>query len=290
MGFLKRKKVDDNEPRKNNIPDGLWMKCSGCQETVFRSEVEDNAHVCPACGYHHRVGAYRRIEIMVDPDSFQEINAEMETVDLLGFTAAGEPYGERIARAKQQSGLNEALVTGIARIEGVRVALGVMDGSFIMASMGAVVGEKFCRLIREAVKERVPVVVFAASGGARMHEGILALMQMAKTADAVRQINEAGLPYITILTDPTSGGVLASFASLGDIVLAEPGAYIGFAGARLIEGALKIKLPEGFQRAEFQFENGFIDKIVKRTDLREFLGKLLRMLSPERADEVLPEA
>ncbi len=289
MGFLKRKKVDDNEPRKTNIPDGLWMKCAGCQETIFRSELEDNAHVCPACGCHHRIGARRRIELTADPDTFQEINAGMETVDLLGFTAAGEPYGVRIARAKEQSGLNEALVTGFARIHGVRTALGVMDGSFIMASMGSVVGEKFCRLVRAAIQERTPVVVFAASGGARMHEGILALMQMAKTADAVRQIHEAGLPYITILTDPTSGGVLASFASLGDIVIAEPGAYIGFAGARLIEGALKIKLPEGFQRAEFQFENGFIDKIVKRTELPEFLGRLLRMLAPDSAKLPLPE-
>ncbi len=289
MGFLKRKKVDDNEPRKTGIPDGLWVKCTGCQETIFRSELEDNAQVCPACGCHHRIGARRRIELTADPDSFQEINAMMETVDPLGFTAAGEPYGVRIARAKEQSGLNEALITGFARIQGVRTALGVMDGSFIMASMGSVVGEKFCRLVRTAIQERTPVVVFAASGGARMHEGILALMQMAKTADAVRQIHETGLPYITILTDPTSGGVLASFASLGDIVLAEPGAYIGFAGARLIEGALKIKLPEGFQRAEFQFENGFIDKIVKRTELPEFLGRLLRMLAPDSAKHPLPD-
>lgn len=203
----------------------------------------------------------------------------------LGFTAAAEPYGERIARAKEQSGLNEALVTGFAAIGGVRVALGVMDPAFIMASMGSVVGEKFCRLIHDAITTRVPVIVFAASGGARMHEGILALMQMAKTADAVRQINEAGLPYITILTDPTSGGVLASFASLGDIVLAEPGAYIGFAGARLIEGALKIKLPEGFQRAEFQFENGFIDQIVKRIELRDFLVRLIRLIAPAAAKQ-----
>ncbi len=283
MGFLKRKKPDPDEPRKNGIPDGLWVKCANCQQTVYKSEVEESLNVCPECGYHLRIGARRRIEITVDPDSFVETHNNLETMDPLGFTAAGESYGERISRAKEQSGLSEALVTGLAAIHGVRTAIGVMDPTFIMASMGSVVGERFCRMAGDAVRERLPVVMFAASGGARMHEGILALMQMAKTADAVRQVKDAGLPYISILTDPTSGGVLASFASLGDLVLAEPGAYIGFAGARLIEGALKIKLPEGFQRAEFQFENGFIDQIVKREDMRDYLGRVLRMLAPAAA-------
>lgn len=283
MGFLKRKKPDPTGPRANGIPDGLWVKCASCQQTVYKSEVEGNLNVCPECGYHHRVSAHRRIEITVDPGSFTETHNNLQTMDPLHFTAAGESYGERISRAKEQSGLMEALVTGMASIHGVRTAIGVMDSSFIMASMGSVVGERFCRMAEDAVRERAPVVVFAASGGARMHEGILALMQMAKTADAVRQIKEARLPYISVLTDPTSGGVLASFASLGDVVIAEPNAYIGFAGTRLIQGALRIKLPEGFQRAEFQFENGFIDQIVKREDLRDFLGRLLQMLKPEAA-------
>lgn len=286
MAFLKRKKSEPAEPRANGIPDGLWVKCPKCSQTVYRSEVEENLQVCPECGYHHRIGAWTRIAQLVDPESFEETHAKIGTLDPLQFRVGEETYTDRIQRAQEQSGLSEAMVTGFARITGVRIALGVMDSSFIMASMGGALGEKFCRLVRDAIRERVPLVVFAASGGARMQEGILALMQMAKTADAVRQINEARLPYISVLTDPTSGGVLASFASLGDIVLAEPGAYIGFAGARLIEGALRVKLPEGFQRAEYQFENGFLDHIVKRADMREFLGRLLRYLTgaPDLAD------
>jgi len=286
MAFLKRKKAEPAEPRANGIPDGLWVKCPKCNQTVYRNEVEENLQVCPECGYHHRIGAWTRIAQLVDPESFEETHARIGTLDPLQFRVGEETYTDRIQRAQEQSGLAEAMVTGFARITGVRIALGVMDSSFIMASMGGALGEKFCRLVRDAIRERAPLVVFAASGGARMQEGILALMQMAKTADAVRQINEAGLPYISVLTDPTSGGVLASFASLGDIVLAEPGAYIGFAGARLIEGALRVKLPEGFQRAEYQFENGFLDRIVKRADMREFLGRLLRYLTgaPDLAD------
>ncbi|MBI2434075.1 MAG: acetyl-CoA carboxylase carboxyltransferase subunit beta [Candidatus Hydrogenedentes bacterium] len=279
MAFFQRKRFDA-AGKKGAIPDGLWMKCAGCKQTVFKNEVEQNMEVCPACGHHYRIGARRRLELTVDPDSFEETHPNITTMDPLHFSVGKETYQERVQRAREQSQLNEALVTGFASIEGTRLALGVMDSSFIMASMGSAIGEKFCRLVRDAVEEQVPLAVFCASGGARMQEGILALMQMAKTADAVRQMNEAGLPYITVLTDPTSGGVFASFASLGDIVLAEPEAYIGFAGARLIEGALKVKIPDGFQRAEYQFENGFIDEIVKRTDMRAYLGKLLRYLAP----------
>ena len=282
MAIFKRRKFDAAAPRKE-IPDGLWMKCPVCSRTVYRGEVQENMQVCPACEYHFRIGAWERIEYTVDPGSFEETHAGLETLDPLRFSVGDETYGQRLARAREESGLEEAMVTGFAAIGGVRTALGVMDSHFIMASMGSVLGEKLCRLVRDAIKARLPLVVFAASGGARMQEGILALMQMAKTADAVRQINEAGLAYVCVLTDPTSGGVLASFASLGDIVLAEPGAYIGFAGARLIEGALRVKLPEGFQRAEYQFENGFVDQIVKRTELAEFLGRLLRYLSKKPA-------
>ena len=283
MAFRKRKKFGDAETRKKDIPDGLWMKCAKCGQTVYRSEFEDNGEVCPECGHHNRIGAWTRISHMVDPESFDETHTNLHTVDPLGFSARGETYAQRIARAQKESGLDEALVTGFATIEGTRIALGVMDASFISASMGSVLGEKFCRLAKDAIAEGVPLLIFAASGGARMQEGILALMQMAKTADAVRQLNEAGIPYITVLTDPTTGGVLASFASLGDVVLAEPGAYIGFAGARLIEGALKVKLPEGFQRAEYQFENGFIDSIVKRTEMRDYLARLLGYLADRPA-------
>jgi acetyl-CoA carboxylase carboxyl transferase subunit beta len=241
--------------------------------------VEANLMVCTKCEHHYRLGARQRIASLADAGSFEETNAFLETEDPLEFTVGTETYRNRVARAKQQSGLNEAIVTGLARIEDTRTALGVMDPVFMMASMGSVVGEKFCRLAEAAVREHIPLVAVCASGGARMQEGILALMQMAKTADAVRRVNEAALPYITVLTDPTTGGVFASFASLGDIVLAEPKAYIGFAGARLIEGALNIKVPEGFQSAEYQLEDGFIDQIVKRPDLRPTLGRLLRYLT-----------
>jgi acetyl-CoA carboxylase carboxyl transferase subunit beta len=281
MAFFKRKKFAAEGRRRAAIPDGLWMKCEGCRQTVYRTDVEENHYVCPNCGFHYRISARRRIEMLVDAGSFDETHAGIEAVDALHFAVGEETYADRIQRAKRESGLNEAMLTGFASIEGTRAALGAMESSFIMASMGSALGEKFCRLVNDAIREETPLVVFCASGGARMQEGILALMQMAKTADAVRQINESGLPYITILTDPTSGGVFASFASLGDIVLAEPGAYIGFAGARLIEGALRVKLPEGFQRAEYQFDNGFIDQIVSRAEVRPLLGRLLRYLTPQ---------
>ena len=257
------------------------MKCVDCKQTVYKSEVDQNMEVCPSCGHHYRIGARKRLELTVDPGTFEETHAGLTTMDPLSFAVGHETYQERIQRARTTSGLNEAMITGFGAIGGTRVAIGAMDSSFIMASMGSAIGEKFCRIIHDAIEEQVPALVFCASGGARMQEGILALMQMAKTSDAVRQINEARLPYITVLTDPTSGGVFASFASLGDIVLAEPEAYIGFAGARLIEGALKVKIPDGFQRSEYQFENGFIDDIVKRTEMREYLSRLLRYLSPQ---------
>lgn len=285
MGFLKRKR---NTIDADGIPGGLWMKCTACQQTVYRAEVEENLHVCPACGYHYRISAPQRINLLMDPGSFEETATNLETTDPLEFRVGEETYRNRIERAREESGLKDALLTGFAAIEGYRIALGAMESSFIMASMGSVLGEKFCRLVADAIHEEVPLVVFAASGGARMQEGILALMQMAKTADAVRELNAARLPYISVLTDPTSGGVLASFAGLGDLIIAEPGAYIGFAGARLIEGALKVKLPEGFQRAEYQFDNGFIDQIVKRTEMRAFLGRALRCLS--RKEPVIPPA
>ena len=268
------------------IPDGLWIKCEGCKQTVYKTDIKENRQVCPNCGHHYRIGARERLEFLVDPGSFEETHTKITAADPLEFAVGKETYTERIGRAREQSGLNEALVSGRARIEGVRLAIGCMDSSFVMASMGSAVGEKFCRLVKDAIAAEVPLAVFAASGGARMQEGILALMQMAKTADAVRQINEAGLPYIVVQTDPTSGGVFASFASLGDITIAEPKAYIGFAGARLIEGAFKIKLPDGFQRAEYQMDNGFVDHIVARPDLRAHLGKLLRYLAPHAEEDL----
>lgn len=236
--------------------------------------------VCTACGKHYRISAQERIKHTVDAGSFTETHKELSTVDPLKFSVGKEDYCNRIQRAQETSQLNEALLTGTASIEGNTVVIGVMETTFLMGSMGCVVGEKFCRITEDAIQKHVPLIVFSASGGARMQEGILALMQMAKTADAVGNLRKAQIPFISVLTDPTTGGVWASFASLGDIILAEPGAYIGFAGKRLIMGALKVKLPEGFQSAEYQFQNGFVDAIVKRQEMRNYLGRLTRYLSP----------
>ena len=243
---------------------------------------QDPVVPCPLCGYHYRITVAERIRLVFDPESFQETRAELASTDPLGFSVGKETYAKRLQRARETSGNSEAMVTGFATLEGMRLAAGIMDPDFIMGSMGAVVGEKFCLLAEDAIRERVPVLVFAASGGARMQEGIVALMQMARTAEAVARLNEASIPYISVLTDPTTGGVYASFASLGDLVIAEPGAYIGFAGKRLIEGALKTTLPEGFQRAEFLLEHGFLDAVVRRSELRSWLSRAFSLLAGGR--------
>ncbi len=280
MTFFKRSKFAGFIGEKNRVPDGVWMKCTSCKQPVYRTEVEDNLMVCPACGFHFRIGARDRLETLVDPESFTETHTEVQSADPLQFTVGKETYAQRLERAQNDTGLDEAMITGIGAVEGRRAVLGAMDPGFIMASMGSAVGERFCRAASDAIREKLCFVCFAASGGARMQEGTVALMQMAKTADAVREMNEAGVPFISVLTDPTTGGVYASFASLGDVMLAEPGANIGFAGKRLIESALKVKLPEGFQTAEFQSQNGFVDRIVKRNEMRPFLGKLLAYMTP----------
>ncbi|MDQ1257897.1 MAG: Acetyl-coenzyme carboxylase carboxyl transferase subunit beta [Candidatus Hydrogenedentes bacterium] len=283
MSFFNRRRFIPVIGRPSAVPAGLWQKCPGCKQAVFRAEVEKNLQVCPVCGYHYRIGALERIRILTDPGTFTETHAEIVSADPLGFVSDGESYPSRLKRAEKVSGLTQALLTGLARIEDALTVLGVVDWRFIMGSMGSAFGERFCRAAQDAIEQRLPYVCFAASGGARMHEGTLALMQMVKTSNAVRAMNEAGVPFISVLTDPTSGGVFASFASLGDVVLAEPNAYIGFAGTRLIEGALGVKTPKGFQRSEYQYENGFLDAIVPRRELRPYLGRLLRYLTPSAA-------
>lgn len=282
MAFLKRRRFVSVIGRKSAVPQGLWVKCPGCRQPVYQPEVDENQQTCPHCNHHHRIGARRRIERLVDPGSFTETHAGVQSTDPLGFTLeeVSYSYADKLKEYRDKTGLTEAIVTGFARIEDQPTALSVMDFSFCGASMGSVVGEKFCRAAEDAIRERTPLVSFAASGGARMQEGILGLMQMAKTAGAVRAMHEARIPYISVLTNPTTGGVYASFAGLGDIVLAEPGAEIGFAGKRLIQGALRVDLPDGFQTAEYQFRNGFVDQIVKRTELRPLLGRLLLYLRP----------
>ena len=282
MSLFKRSKFAGFIGNKNpKVPDGLWIKCTSCKTTIYKSEVEENQNLCPTCGYHFRIGAKERFEKLLDPDTFVETHDNILSADPLNFTVGKETYAERVERARETSGLNEGLITGFGEIMEQKTVIGAMDAKFIMASMGSALGEKFCRAAKDAIEHKLPFVCFTASGGARMQEGILALMQMAKTTDAVRQMNEASVPFVTVLTDATMGGVYASFASLGDITLAEPGANIGFAGKRLIESALKVKLPEGFQTAEYQFDNGFVDRIVERKDLRPFLGQLLSYLNPQ---------
>lgn len=282
MDFLKRQRFISVTGRRSVVPEGTWIRCPACEQVVYRDDLAQNQNVCPACGFHMRIGARDRIRFLTDPDSFEERHAGVTAGDPLGFVIdeVGYDYGEQVRRARAKSGLDEAALFGRARIEDNPLVLGVMDFSFRGGSMGSAFGERFCRAAADALAERTPFVMICTSGGARMEEGMLALMQMAKTADAVRQLNEAGVPYITLLTNPTMGGVYASFASLGDLVLAEPGATVGFAGPRLIEGALKVKLPEGFQTAEYQMQHGFIDKIVPRTHQRDLLGRLVGYLAP----------
>ncbi len=258
------------------------MKCPACEQLMYGPDVSENLDVCPACGHHMRIGARARISHLCDPDAFEERYASIEASDPLGFTVeqVNYSYEAAIERARSRSGMREAAVMGRAVIDGEPCMLGVMDFSFRGGSMGGALGEKFSRIAADALDENLPFVMICTSGGARMEEGMLALMQMAKTSDSVRRLKEAGVLYITVLTHPTMGGVYASFASQGDIILAEPKATVGFAGPRLIEGALKVKLPEGFQTAEYQLEHGFVDQIVTRLEMRRTLGRLLRYLGP----------
>ena len=283
MPFLKRRRFVSVIGRKSSVPDGMFTKCPGCDKPVSTTEVEDNLMVCPLCGHHNRINARQRLAYLLDPDSFTETHIAVQSGDPLGFVIPEQSYSypERVKRAHAKTDVTESIITGGGAIGGLRAVFGAMDFSFLGGSMGSALGEKFCRAADDAIAERVPFVVFTSSGGARMDEGILGLMQMAKTTDAVRALNAAAVPYISVLTHPTTGGVYASFASLGDIVIAEPGAQIGFAGPRLIEGALKVKLPEGFQSAESQYNNGFVDYIVPRPEMRDLLARLLKYLTPQ---------
>lgn len=272
-------KADDQKPI---VPEGLWEKCPNCQKTIYSKDLGKDK-VCPHCAYNFRIPAYERISSIVDEGTFDEWNALMPEENPLAFPG----YENKLKIAKEKTGLDEAVVTGAAFINKHKVALCVMDSNFIMASMGKVVGEKLTRAFERATVEKLPLIVFTASGGARMQEGIMSLMQMAKVSVAVSNHSKAGLLYITVLTDPTTGGVTASFAMQGDIILAETGATVGFAGKRVIEQTIKAKLPEGFQTAEKVLENGFIDKIIARKDLRRALQHLLLLHAPaEKAGEV----
>lgn len=252
---------------------GKWVKCDSCKEILYKEDVHKNYSVCPNCGKHFRISARRRLEQIVDENTFEEMNSNLQTTDPLQF----EGYTKKIALLQEKTKINEAVKTGIGKINGEQAVIAIMDGNFLMGSMGCVVGEKITRAIETAIEKRLPLIMFCVSGGARMQEGIISLMQMAKTSSALAKLDDAGLLYISVLTDPTTGGVTASFAMLGDIILAEPDALIGFAGPRVIEQTLKQKLPEGFQRSEFLLEHGFIDKIVTRKDMKDTLSQILKL-------------
>lgn len=262
-------------------PDHPWLKCPGCQEILYRKEVERKLNTCPKCSHHFRLTVDQRMLLLIDRGSFEELDALLTAGDPLGF-ADTILYPQRLADAQRRTGRSEAVVTGVGSIDGRRVALGVFDFHFLGGSMGSAVGEKIARLAERALQERLPLILVSASGGARMQEGILSLMQMAKVSAALSRLRDAGLPYVSVLTDPTTGGVAASLAMLGDVNVAEPGALIGFAGPRVIEQTIGHSLPEGFQTAEFLLAHGMVDLVADRKSLRSVLSRLIAWMSEGR--------
>jgi acetyl-CoA carboxylase carboxyl transferase subunit beta len=266
--------------RRDDYPADLWTKCPSCSQMLFNKQLDKADRVCPNCGHHFRLAAAARLDQLLDAGSWVERDAGLQSVDPLGFVDQ-KPYPDRLAAAQLATGLRDAAIRGTGTIAGQRVSICVMDFGFMGGSMGAVVGEKVTRAAEDARAERIPLIVVSSSGGARMQEGTMALMQLAKTCAALERLKTAGVPYVSVMTDPTTGGVFASYAVLGDINLAEPNALIGFAGARVSAGTIAQELPPGFQRSEFLFEHGFVDRIVHRRELRDELGQLLGYLRAE---------
>ncbi len=275
--FLRKPKLSSGRGRKKDIPEGLWTKCPKCSAMIFDRELDENLKVCPRCEHHFPIGARERIHALVETCTFEEMDAELSSVDVLKFSGAAS-YTSKLEAYQKSTGLNDAVITGVGQLGTQRVALGVMDFSFLGGSMGSVVGEKLTRLIEAGTDRGLPVVIISTSGGARMYEGMFSLMQMAKTSGALAYHAAARLPYISVLTHPTTAGVMASYASLGDLILAEPAAMIGFAGPRVIKDTTQAELPAGFQTAEFLLEHGLIDAIVPRCDLKERLVFYLECL------------
>ena len=285
MDWFKRKdKTLEKQPR-TNVPDGLWLKCPGCGEIIYRQEMERNFHVCSGCQHHFRIGADQYLKIICDDDSFSEHFDEITSIDPLKFRDK-QKYSERLKKASKKSGLSEGIKTGLARSEGREIAIGVMDFSFLGGSVGSALGERLGRLIALAEEKEIPLIIISSSGGMRMQEGALSLMQMAKASAVLKSFSSVNLPFISILTDPTTGGTTASFAMLGDIILAEPGALIGFAGPTVIRDTIQQELPEGFQRSEFLLEHGFLDAIGPRRELKSSLNSLLTHLMENDANTV----
>ena len=278
----KSKRIEAVPPEERVVKtENVFIKCDGCEAHLFKGELEDGMQVCKNCGYHFRIGARERLRLLFDEGKFEELDGEVISIDPLGFVDT-KPYKDRLAQAKETSGLPEAIINARGTVGDHPVVAGAMDMTFIGGSMGSAVGEKVTRLIERAIDEHSAVVIFSASGGARMQEGTLSLMQMAKISAALAALDETHLPFISILTDPTTGGVTASFAMLGDVILAEPKALIGFAGPRVIEQTIRQKLPKDFQRSEFLLDHGMVDAIVDRRELRAYISKLLAfMMNPE---------
>lgn len=279
MGFFSKRTLGDLGEKKKDLPEGLWTKCPSCGESLYEQALAKNLRVCNHCGHHFTLSAPERVLSICDEGSFEEIDAQLDSVNPLGFKG----YLDKVKAYQIKTGLGEAVLTGRATIQDVPVLLAIMDFRFLGASMGSVVGEKITRAIELATKEKKPVIVFSASGGARMHEGILSLMQMAKTSGALARHSAAGLGYISVLTHPTTGGVTASYATLGDVILAEPKCMIGFAGPRVVKETTHADLPPGFQTAEFMKEHGLVDIIVARKDMRSTLGRLLGYMNERKA-------
>ena len=275
--FRRSKEGISGEGQKKDMPDGQWTKCPGCGEIIHKKQLEQNLFCCPKCNTHFRIGSKEYFELLLDEGSFKEMDKKMRSVDVLNFVDT-KPYDKRLADTMKKTSLVDAVRTGTAEIEKLPVAIACMDFSFIGGSMGSVVGEKLARVIDAAREKQIPLIIISSSGGARMMESALSLMQLAKTSAKLAQLSDAGVPYLSVLTDPTTGGVTASFAMLGDIHIAEPGALIGFAGPRVIKQAVGKDLPEGFQRSEFLMDKGFVDMVVPRKDLRTTIAKMLRLL------------
>ena len=280
MAWWNRTKQNIEDQQQREIPDGLFLKCSGCGYIIYKRELEENLYTCPQCGTPARIGSEEYIGILIDEGTWEETDADMRSTDPLEFVDE-QPYTEKLERARTKTGLNDAIRTGTGEVDGRKISLAVMDFSFIGGSMGSVVGEKVTRAADLARKKRIPLVVITASGGARMMESAISLMQMAKTSVALAQLADERIPYVAILTHPTTGGVTASFGMVADVTLAEPGALIGFAGPRVIEQTIKKRLPDGFQKSEFLLDHGFVDHIVHRKELKKTLGRLLSLMSGE---------
>lgn len=264
--------VSKNKKTNIDIPVGKWIKCDNCKEIIYKETVRNNLNICPNCGHYFRMHIGKRIELLIDDGTYKKFDIKIETTNPLNL----EDYPKKLKTLREKTGLEEAVSCGTGKINGEEVVICIMDSGFLMGSMGIVVGEKITYAIEQAIKQKLPLIILSVSGGARMQEGIISLMQMAKTTSALTKLDEAGLLYISVLTDPTYGGVTASFASLGDIILAEPKAMIGFAGQRVIKQTIGEELPEGFQTAEFLLEHGFIDKIVERKDLKSTIHELIK--------------